>query len=723
MAVDLSSPGARTLFEYWVHGEGALKVRWGTDGSMDRCIRHLTGKVRDPGGLCAEYHKAATGEWPAEKGIESAAQTMEFGTRWMGLLAPVNAPTGDRRKFVPGALSHRPLPLPLMWQRMSVGGKHDGSVVIGTLDNIHIDNNNVIGEGDLFDPDTIGMPRLAEDIAEVRFLLQKGVIGPSVDLDDVTFEMRNGEAVIVKGRISAATLLPVPAFAEARAFRIFENGVLVASCGVDEGLVLPFEFITLREWKEQKHPRGFHGRFRETAHAPRMSAPHPPAAHRAKEEEKPRKRTTQKSQGKATSSEGGRHSKKEETAEDLNKLTVPQLRVLAKERGVYVPSRARKAEVIEKIIEDKKDAGPRTRTVKSKDITSAEQLTVVQLRAIAKDNGIPVPSKLRKADIIKHIQSWEKGRGKKVLPGSSETDSKDAAERVSRNAAKEVTGSPRTWDEILTEETGFDWVPIRSLEVPHGEGYVIQHGRAYRIDGVTYLVENGSFAKRAFGGTITHEDIVRELQEVHDGLPGASRYQTGYAWLAGPNPKDSFWAKQYQMPGFSSLATAGHGGVRIWNRMGAARTPKWHKDSLAHEFGHNVSQKVAHRSDGDLSAISVAWRHAYHADTSAKRPSSIEFTHHILHETHGIDIKVDRSRLFPHGVSEYGKSSVGEDYAESVSHYLHGPVGWGRRTPDGPLEQIYFRDLFPHRAAILDRIFPEIARAQKAAKRAQKPTR
>lgn len=717
MAVDLTSPGARTLFEHWVHGKGALEIRWGTDGSMDRCIHHLTGKVRDPGGLCAEYHKAATGEWPAEKGIESAAETMEFGTRWVGLLAPVNAPTGDRRKFVPGALSHRPLPLPLMWQRMSVGGKHDGSVVIGTLDNIRIDDNTVIGEGDLFDPDTIGMPRLAEDINEVRFLLQKGVIGPSVDLDDVTFEMRNGEAVIVKGRISAATLLPVPAFAEARAFRIFENGVLVASCGVDEGLVLPFEFITLREWREAKHPRGFHGRFRETADAPRLSAPHPrrreeskgsPAgAHRAPET--PRKRTTKSD--KATSE--GRHSKKEETAEDLNKLTVPQLRVLAKERGVYVPSRARKAEVIEKILADVKDV--RTpRTPKKKNVTSAEQLTVVQLREIAKENKIYVPSRVRKADIIRHIQSWELGNSKKVLPGSSEVQ--DVPEKVSE---KVVTGRPFSWVRILDEDTGFDFVRIRDLEVPTSSGYVIKSGRAYRIDGITYLIEDGAWGRKSYGGQITHELIVRELQKIHRSLPkGADAYQRGYAWLAGTNPADKEWSRRYQIAGFRSLATAGDGGVRIWDRKGAVKTPKWHRETLIHEFGHNVSHKSSsHPSGIDLSDSGSAWRNAYKEDAKVKRPTAIEFNETVTFETHGISLESDSSRLFPEGVSSYGKSSVGEDYAESMMFYEMGPVGWGRLTPSGPLEQIYFRDLFPHRAAILDRIFPEIARAQKARKR------
>lgn len=63
------------LGKYWTRGEGAAKIRWGTDGSFKRCVRLLSIKVKKLGidveGLCANLHKRATGEWPAEKGIES----------------------------------------------------------------------------------------------------------------------------------------------------------------------------------------------------------------------------------------------------------------------------------------------------------------------------------------------------------------------------------------------------------------------------------------------------------------------------------------------------------------------------------------------------------------------------------------------------------------------------------------------------------------------------
>lgn len=75
---DVNAPGGgHDLRNYWVRGEGAAKIRWGTDGSFNRCVSQLGEHVKNPQGLCAEYHKAATGEWPAEKGVESSVSGLE----------------------------------------------------------------------------------------------------------------------------------------------------------------------------------------------------------------------------------------------------------------------------------------------------------------------------------------------------------------------------------------------------------------------------------------------------------------------------------------------------------------------------------------------------------------------------------------------------------------------------------------------------------------------
>lgn len=62
----------RHLKVYWVTGPGAAKIMWRTDGSFRRCVILLREYFpKEPEGLCAKLHKAATGEWPAEKGIDS----------------------------------------------------------------------------------------------------------------------------------------------------------------------------------------------------------------------------------------------------------------------------------------------------------------------------------------------------------------------------------------------------------------------------------------------------------------------------------------------------------------------------------------------------------------------------------------------------------------------------------------------------------------------------
>lgn len=147
-------------------------------------------------------------------------------TTWSSLLAPIGVETGDGRKFAEGALSHRVLPLPLRWHREDEGG-HKKVVVVGTIDQVDYREDGVYGSGVLFDPDPAQMPRLAEDVAEVRLLLEKRAIGPSVDLDEMEYsvqeqlEAEDGtqsrpKVDVTQGRISAATLVQIPAFSETR---------------------------------------------------------------------------------------------------------------------------------------------------------------------------------------------------------------------------------------------------------------------------------------------------------------------------------------------------------------------------------------------------------------------------------------------------------------------------------------------------------------------------
>lgn len=63
------------LMEYWAHGEGAAKIRWGVPGDFDRCVVEL-GKYVGPGvvkGLCSNLHVRATTKRPGHApGVEEA---------------------------------------------------------------------------------------------------------------------------------------------------------------------------------------------------------------------------------------------------------------------------------------------------------------------------------------------------------------------------------------------------------------------------------------------------------------------------------------------------------------------------------------------------------------------------------------------------------------------------------------------------------------------------
>jgi hypothetical protein len=153
------------------------------------------------------------------------------------LLAPYGKPTGDKRRFATGALTARPLPIPMKWQRADNQG-HSESVSVGRIDEVEFADDGVYGSGIFFTPDPEKTPRWAEDCEEAFQLTKQGVIGPSVDLDAMDFHEYQGEDAlpadpadadefaarpeieVTRGRISAITQVQIPAFAEARPFAI-----------------------------------------------------------------------------------------------------------------------------------------------------------------------------------------------------------------------------------------------------------------------------------------------------------------------------------------------------------------------------------------------------------------------------------------------------------------------------------------------------------------------
>ncbi|MGI6033896.1 MAG: 50S ribosomal protein L21 [Coriobacteriales bacterium] len=97
----------------------------------------------------------------------------------------------------------------------------------------------------------------------------------------------------------------------------------------------------------------------EKAEAPKPAAKkeQTPKAEAAKKEEAPKKEAPKAAEPKeeapkaeAPKEEPKTEAPKEETAEELGKMTVAQLRELAKERDIHIPSGSRKAEIIEIIL-------------------------------------------------------------------------------------------------------------------------------------------------------------------------------------------------------------------------------------------------------------------------------------------------------------------------------------------------------------------------------------
>jgi hypothetical protein len=128
---------------------------------------------------------------------------------WYGVLAPEGIDSGDKRMFTEGALEWRDLPIPLLWQEKS-GNGHAGSVVIGSIADIVRDGNLIRASGTFAQ---------SEESDKVIGLLAEGHLrGVSVDVDKAEMAMDDADEerlVFSRGRISAATVVPIPAFAEA----------------------------------------------------------------------------------------------------------------------------------------------------------------------------------------------------------------------------------------------------------------------------------------------------------------------------------------------------------------------------------------------------------------------------------------------------------------------------------------------------------------------------
>lgn len=221
--------------------------------------------------LAALAAEEDTGQ-PADDGDESMDYAGETAP-WEGPLAVEGIVTGDGREFAPNTLSWAELPVPLRW---NIEDSHGGeartkAVNVGRIDKIWRDGDKIMGAGvlDLSDDngrrayDKIkgqflrGVSIDADSIADadVEYVFPEDVNAGTGDSDgeDDLFEMlfAQPEKIIFHGgRIRAATLVDIPAFAEAYIALLDEAGAIIAG-----GTPLTeAELATLREAGQEPAP-------------------------------------------------------------------------------------------------------------------------------------------------------------------------------------------------------------------------------------------------------------------------------------------------------------------------------------------------------------------------------------------------------------------------------------------------------------------------------------
>lgn len=326
----------------------------------------------------------------------------------------------------------------------------------------------------------------------------------------------------------------------------------------------------------------------------------------------------------------------------------------------------------------------------------ASRLTMVELRRVARDAGI-APGSLNKRDLIGNIRQWEVGNRRQILPPFE----------VPSPVAAPLTEAPGP---IITGPGGNRWFTrmppgdhppggwiVRDFDI--GQGYTVQYGRAFKFNDQYYLIETTGDTV----GDLAAERIRRildELRAVNDTIPSAGEYNQGYAWVRGANPNDAHWAVEFNMPDFTSGAAAGERSVIFWNRD---RITGVNSSTMRHETGHNVDHEYAEPLG--LGSDSITWRAAV-ANDRLRPPTVAQF------DQRGGNHRIHAEPQRESGVSDYGARAPAEDFAESFEMYTRGRIGVG--VIDGQQVDVYFRDLYPERAAIFDRLFPEFGRRQLA---------
>lgn len=230
---------------------------------------------------------------------------------------------------------------------------------------------------------------------------------------------------------------------------------------------------------------------------------------------------------------------------------------------------------------------------------------------------------------------------------------------------------------------------------------------AFRHRGVTIVVDDVDpywLAKAQRGQDYDFTQLVRRLRDgnhsvdqaiqaidnVLDQVPNGTVKQVNL--FKGQNPADAYWAKQYNIPNFTSAATGGDAEVNVY--MG--RPPSY--GTMRHEVGHNI-ESIAEGYHGVSGT--QAWSDAMVSDAGsypmAKDGKPVRLSNRA-------SAGHPPTPTSPKGITNYGQSSPAEDFAEAFRLYLTdrdlGYLGESRQR---------FAELFPARAKLIEETLAKAA--------------
>lgn len=243
----------------------------------------------------------------------------------------------------------------------------------------------------------------------------------------------------------------------------------------------------------------------------------------------------------------------------------------------------------------------------------------------------------------------------------------DAAETLARMVAivAEVPEDVRATVRRIDVRQGHEAGAAYTVSLDGGE--VIDVARTALLDGrATYTVSDphGKFE-------LTTTEDARDGWEVAQAfhlwamIPPAMRSALKTIRVEdGANPTDAEFAVKYNTPDFVSAASAANGLASFWHG-----TKYLQADIFLHEFGHVLGQTYSTTSD----LAPDGWRDAIQADART--------------------------------VTKYGDNNPTEDFAEAFWVYVTLLRGRPVHLEDAPKDLQAYRDRWPARAAMLDKMF------------------